>query len=181
MDNSLKKELDKFKMGLFSLNTRRFGTVAEYMIQLLYNFDESKSLAFDKKDNKGNRIEVKFSRVLKENENSIKKENIIFEAKAANVSLRMIKSNEESAFDCNIQQVKTKEFDILYYGLFFDDIIYIYKIKSSMVKNIPGYSDKQHRGNVGEGQFHINNKNILEHEKYLDKKVSYEELYELFS
>lgn len=60
-------------MGLFSLNTRRFGTVAEYMIQLLYNFDESKSLAFDKKDNKGNRIEVKFSRVLKENENSIKK------------------------------------------------------------------------------------------------------------
>lgn len=49
------------------------------------------------------------------------------------------------------------------------------------MKNIPGYSDKQHRGNVGEGQFHINNKNISEHEKYLDKKVTYEELYELFS
>ena len=116
MKYNYEQEIKDFKIGLFSLNTRRFGTVAEYMIQLLYNFDESKSLAFDKKDNKGNRIEVKFSWVLKKNENSIKKENIISEAKAANVSLRMIKTNEESAFDCNIQQVKTKEFDIIYYG-----------------------------------------------------------------
>ena len=181
MSNNYEKEINKFKMGLFSLNTRRFGTVAEYMIQLLYNFEDSKSLAFDKKDCKGNKIEVKFSRVLKENAVSIKKENVISEAKAANLILRMIQSSDNSAFDCNIQQVKTKEFDFLYYGLFFEDIIYVYKIKSQMVKKIPGYSDKQHRGNVGEGQFHINNKNILEHEKYLDKKVSYEELYELFS
>lgn len=181
MRSKFENEIKQFKVGLFSLNTRRFGTVAEEMIQLLYSFNASKSLAFDKKDSSGNKIEVKFSRVLKENDEPIKKENIISEAKAANLLSRMMKSSDISAFDCNIQQVKTKEFDILYYGLFFDDIIYIYKIKSDMVKNIPGYSDKQHRGNVGEGQFHINNKNILEHEKYLDKKVNYEELYELFS
>ena len=61
----------------------------------------------------------------------------------------MMKSSDNSSFDCNIQQVKTKEFDVLYYGLFFEDIIHNYRIKSDLVKNIPGYSDKQHRGNVG--------------------------------
>lgn len=80
-----------------------------------------------------------------------------------------------------IQQVKTKEFDLQYYGLFFDDIIYIYRIKSNDIKKLPGYSDKQHRGNQGEGQFHINDKNISEHNKYLDKKVTYDELYDMFS
>lgn len=103
MNNKLEKEIEQFKIGLFSLNTRRFGTVAEEMIQVLYNFNESKSLAFDKKDSRGNRIEVKFSRVLKENADSIKKENIIFEAKAANLLSRMMKSSDISAFDCNIQ------------------------------------------------------------------------------
>ena len=47
--------------------------------------------------------------------------------------------------------------------------------------NCPGYSDKQHRGNKGEGQFHINNDNIKYHrENNLERKLTYEELYELF-
>lgn len=34
------------------------------------------------------------------------------------------------SFDCNIQQVKRKEFDLLYYGLFFADKIEVYKMTS---------------------------------------------------
>ena len=38
------------------------------------------------------------------------------------------------------------------------------------------FSDKQHRGNVGEGQFHLNDKKIEYHiDNYLLKKMTYEE------
>lgn len=168
-------------MGIFSLNTRRFGTLAELMIQLIYKLFDSKNLAFDKKDKQNKKIEIKFSRVMKKNEERIKIENAISQAKSANIKNRMIKSTDRATFDCNIQQIKTKEFDVLYYGLFFEDKVLIYKIKRESVKSIPGYSDKQHRGNVGEGQFHINDINIGMHKKYLDKILTYEDLYEMFS
>ena len=49
---------------------------------------------------------------------------------------------------------------IRYYGLFFADKILIFKMSSSEVLKCPGYSNKQHRNNIGEGQFHINNDNL---------------------
>ena len=43
------------------------------------------------------------------------------------------------------------------------------------------YSDYQHRGNVGEGQFHINNTTLQNHlDKYLIKWIDYVELYNIF-
>lgn len=33
--------VDDFKRGIFSLNTRRFGNVAELMIQAMYDFDDA--------------------------------------------------------------------------------------------------------------------------------------------
>ena len=151
------------------------------MIQILYKLKDSKTLAYDKVDDDGNKIEVKFSTVLKKSENRIDKENAIKETIAANTEIRKVLTTDDCEYDCNIQQIKTKEFDILYYGLFFYDKIFIYKINSSEVKNLPTYSDKQHRGNVGEGQFHINNTNIKEHQKYFIKEITYEDLYEIFS
>lgn len=48
------------------------------------------------------------------------------------------------------------------------------------LKKIDGYSNKQHRGNKGEGQFHITNSNIKKHRKqHLKDTLSYEELYKL--
>ena len=82
--------------------------------------------------------------------------------------------------DCNIQQVKRKEFDILYYGLFFADKIEIFKMNTSDVFDCPGYSDKQHRGNEGEGQFHLNQDNLDYHRAhYYVASLTYEELYNL--
>ena len=76
-------------------------------------------------------------------------------------------STTKERFDCNIQQVKPKLFDYLIYGIVFTDTTFVYKIHTSEVESINQYSNKQHRGNVGEGQFHIKNSNIDEHQKYL--------------
>src|SRR5690554_5122160 len=115
------KELRLFREGIFELRTRRFGTVAEIMIKKKYNLGESSNLAHDLVEKStGNRVEVKFSTVMKANSAVINENNIIEQCKNANLRNRMVNSIElkDIKFDCNIQQIKRVEFDILYYGLF---------------------------------------------------------------
>lgn len=70
---------------------------------------------------------------------------------------------------------------IFFYGLFFQDRIAIFRATSHEVWLLPHYSNKQHRGNTGEGQFHLNEKTIQYHlDNHLYRWLSYEELYELF-
>ena len=177
--------IEEFRDGIFALRTRRFGTVAEIMIKRLFKLDESGSLAFDKRDrNSGARVEVKFSTVMKENDDKIRDNNVIDQCKKANLANRAMLSSEtgQYSFDCNIQQVKRREFDILYYGLFFADQIEIYKMNSDEILNCPGYSDKQHRGNEGEGQFHLNESNIEYHRShFLVRVLTYAELFRLLN
>ncbi len=178
------EKLKEFRDAIFSLNTRRFGRIAELMIKKIYKFKDSENLAYDLIDNKL-KIEVKFSTVLKKCKNIINEENIITEILNSNLSNRGISytQSENFAFDCNIQQVKVKEFDVLFYGCFFQDKIMICKIKPDQIltdKNI-NYSDFQHRGNNGEGQFHINNITINHHiDNYLLTWLTYSELWDLF-
>lgn len=176
--------IEKFRDGIFALRTRRFGSVAEIMIKKLFKLGESKYLSYDKYDKKKNKkIEVKFSTVMKENSSKIIDDNVIEQCLDANLAVRTIKSNETAnhKFDCNIQQIKCSEFDVLYYGLFFYDKIEIFKIGSNQVRLHKGYSNKQHRGNTGEGQFHINQDNIEYHrKKYLIKTLTYNQLYQIF-
>ena len=173
-----------FRDGIFALHTRRFGTVAEIMVKKIFSLEKAKKNSYDKLDiTQNKRVEIKFSRVMKANEVAINEKTIIDQCLKANLSDRALteKGAQQYPFDCNIQQIKCKEFDILYYGLFFTDIIYIFKMTSQEVKKCVGYSDKQHRGNRGEGQFHINNDTFSYHVKnYLIKKMDYLELYNLF-
>ncbi|WP_314435076.1 hypothetical protein [uncultured Streptococcus sp.] len=192
-------ELDQFKKGIFELNTRRFGTVAEIMIKYhfdcMYSNDKPDDATKSKKgekaknfdlysENYGN-IEVKFSRVL-ESESSITEPSafdIIMNSKSN--STRIVKSSEVKSFDCNIQQVKPKFFHTLFYGLFFGDEIRIYKISDVEYlekKDNPEFSgsDSQHFGNEGEGQFHIKDSNLSFHDQFRVKNFSYEELFNLF-
>ena len=70
--------------------------------------------------------------------------------------------------------------DYLFYGLFFLDGIEIYGIESTKIDTIPGYSNKQHDGNIGEGQFHLNNNSIDFHrKKYIQMELNYDQLFEL--
>lgn len=180
-----KPDIDKFKTGIFGLRTTRFGTVAEIMIKRLYKLSDADSRFYDKLDPiSGEKIEIKFSTALKYNKETITEQNVIEQCYNANTSNRIMRSDEAELyrFDSNIQQVKPKEFDILYYGLFFSDIIEIYKITSADISNQPGYSNKQHKGNTGEGQFHLTKSNISYHRNNnLLRILNYEELYDILS
>ncbi len=178
-------EIQEFRDGIFALRTRRFGTVAELMIDALYNFSKSRNQFHDRYDEiEHQRIEIKFSTVMKTNESAINRSNVIDQCKKANLGNRALNSCDihHYDFDCNIQQVKRSEFDVLYYGLFFADCIAIFKIKSKDIASCLGYSDKQHKGKEGEGQFHLNNNNIDFHiKKYYIDRLTYDELYALFN
>ena len=177
-------EIKEFRDGIFALRTRRFGSIAELMIEALYSFTKSHNQFHDRYDEIGKkRIEIKFSTVMKSNEAVIDRNNIIDQCKKANLGNRALNSEDmlNYDFDCNIQQVKRLEFDVLYYGLFFADRIAIFKMNSNEILSCFGYSDKQHKGNEGEGQFHLNQSSINYHMKHhFLQWLTYEELYVLF-
>ena len=170
-----------FRDGIIDMHTRQFGAVAEIIVMILQDCVKSKKLEFDLIDIKNKKIEVKASKVLRKNKLNITKENfydIIINNSNKNRLLQQ-KNIHETEFDCNIQQIKTELFDKMIYLLFFKDIIEIFEITKQKIisdKNIY-YSDKQHRGNTGEGQFHINNKTYQYHKKhYFIASVTYQEL-----
>ena len=69
---------------------------------------------------------------------------------------------------------KKSIFDELYYILFFADCIEIFNINSNDINEKIKYGDKQHRGNKGEGQFHITNKTYKIHkDNFFNNKLSY--------
>lgn len=179
------EEVREFRDGIFALRTRRFGTVAELMIEALYGFGQSHNQFHDRYDEDTHqRVEIKFSTVMKANEAVINRSNVIDQCKKGNLGNRALQSTEmyNHDFDCNIQQVKHLEFDILYYGLFFADRIAIFKMTSDEVISCAGYSNKQHKGNEGEGQFHLNRNSIDYHMyNHFERWLTYEELYDILN
>lgn len=173
-----------FRRGLFNLRTRRFGTAAELLIQKLLGAAKGRSQFHDLYDDElSHRIEVKFSTVNASSEEPITLKNLLAAITLAGVERAVVFEQwADYRFDCNIQQVKTAEFDILYYGLFFCEVIVIFKIQSTALPADCGifFSNKQHKGNVGEGQFHINNNTLPHHLKnYLYKIISYQDFLDL--
>ena len=169
--------------GIFNLNTRRFGTVAEVMIRRLFKLGRSKNQFHDLYDDLENhRVEVKFSTVRRKNNRTITEDSVLNCIADELSSNRQVKFDEwnKYEFDCNIQQVKRDQFEVLYYGLFFSDKVAIFRIKSDEIGPKIYYSDKQHKGNEGEGQFHLNEKTMKIHlDNYLYQTLTYQELYEL--
>ena len=89
-----------------------------------------------------------------------------------------IEDAKNTTYDCNIQQLKPSEFDILYYGLFFRDKIVIFRANTDVVPQMPGYSIQHNGGH--EYQFHIKKSNYEFHyQNYKYKKITYQELYDL--
>src|SRR5574344_778309 len=173
-------KVNEFKKGLFSLRTRKFGTVSETMMKQLLNLESSTNLAYDMSQGK-KRIEIKSSMAISKVP-TIKEDNIISQIKSVPDMYHLVSTKDasKSNFDCNIQQIKCKDLDELYYSVYFNDSVLIFKMSAKDIKNYEGYCDKQHRYNEGEGQFHINSKNIDYHIKnHLFKKITYKELYNL--
>ncbi|EEF25778.1 conserved hypothetical protein [Ricinus communis] len=58
---------------------------------------------------------------------------------------------------------QARRLDVLYYGLFFEDAVVVFRIPAAMVGERIHYSNAQHKGNTGEGQFHITHHNLQMH------------------
>lgn len=182
MEDKIKNLRDR----IFSLKTRKFGTVNELLVERIVEefglvVEDAKDTSYDRKiDNL--KDEIKGSRVLLESKLKFSKDNII-ECIMNHEVHRMIKFEDAKTktWDSNMQQIKTNLFSTLWYSLFFEDKVLLFKIKNDIIREDSNihYSDKQHRKNEGEGQFHITNKNIQYHvDNYLVKILTYEEVYE---
>lgn len=165
--------LNILKENLKQMAPRPFGeSVGEWLIskiekKLKNRIDSSHDGIIE-----GNRCEIKISRAFEKISNKLSfTEKLLTES-----SIKFVDSKSNVKFDCNIQQVKPNCFDVIIYGVFFDDIIYLFKTDSNTIKsdkNI-GYTDKQHRGNIGEGQFHIKRSNLNYHiDNFLYKKLDW--------
>lgn len=175
---------DQLRDGIFQLNTRRFGTVAEIMVRKLMSLDKAKNIFHDLYDQSGNqRVEVKFSTVRR-NLPALDHSNVIESIAAELVTDRSVNFSEwqQHKFLCNIQQVKKTEFDVLYYGMFFHDCIQIFRITPADIDASIKYGDKQHKGNTGEGQFHISEKTLDIHlQRFYHSTLTYQQLLDLLS
>lgn len=127
---------DLFRDGVFALHTRRFGVVPELMVKRLAGLGAAKTIFHDLHDDlTQQRVEVKFSRVLRSHETPITYENLLVSVASQRASTRMVAFDERRTadYDCNIQQVKRREFDLLYYGLFFSDRVLIFRIRPAEI------------------------------------------------
>lgn len=100
------------------------------------------------------RIEVKASRAVE------------FE-KDEPLYIKALSSDSKKPFDMNFQQIKPACCDVFVWLAVWRDVIKCWVIPSFYIENNPNYSKGQHRGNVGEGQLHLNHDNISQFEKYL--------------
>jgi len=159
-------ELDEFRDGILHLQTRRFATVTELMIRGMTGAGDALNQHHDLFDTRsGQRIEVKFCVVRQRADARITAANVLDVVSSASAQNRRVSFEdwEFHQFGCNIQQVKREDFDVLYYGLFFEDAVVVFRIPAAMVGERIHYSRTQHKGNTGEGQFHITHHNLQLH------------------
>lgn len=102
----------------------------------------------------GIRIEVKTSRAVD------------FEKPDEPLYIKSLASDSKRPFDMNFQQIKPKCADVFLWIAVWRDKIKHWVLSRSEVKNNKYFSKGQHRGNVGEGQLHLNRDNIAEFKKY---------------
>lgn len=104
------------------------------------------------------RIEVKGSRA-------------VHFAKDEPLYIKALLSDSDKPFDMNFQQIKPACCDVFVWLAAWRDMIRYWVIPSYEVEHSPYYSKGQHRGNVGEGQLHLNHDNVHNFDKYLVKST----------
>jgi hypothetical protein len=158
-------DVKTFRDNLFQMNTRRFGKVMEMTIKKMTNTIKPTNIHHDLNTNVGTKVEVKFSRVEKRHNATVNEKNVLDVIENEGLSVRLFPFGEwqTNEFDCNIQQIKKPEFDVLFYGLLFADRVVIFMALPSEIGDNMNYSNKQHKGNEGEGQFHINPRTLQYH------------------
>ena len=121
-----------------------------------YSNDYDLWLSFIYKENvqHGIRIEVKASRAVD------------FKRPDDPLYLKALSSDSKRRFDMNFQQIKPTCAAVFIWIAVWRDKIQHWVLSSDEVKNNKYFSEGQHRGNVGEGQLHLNEKNISDFVSY---------------
>lgn len=101
----------------------------------------------------GIKIEVKASRAVKRESGEA-------------LIIKALSSDSKSGFDMNFQQIKPGCCDVFVWIAVWRDLIRYWVLSSDDVKCNAYYSKGQHRGNTGEGQLWITEKNIREFKQY---------------
>ncbi len=104
------------------------------------------------------RIEVKASRAVDSNSDSQEA-----------LPVKALSSDSDKQFDMNFQQIKPSCCDVFIWVAVWRDVIRYWILTSDEVANDRYFSERQHRGNVGEGQLHLKHDNIDEFAKYAVK------------
>ncbi len=108
------------------------------------------------------RIEVKASRATDSN-------------LSAPLYVKALSSDSEKGFWMNFQQVKPACCDVFVWIAVWRDVIRYWVLSSREVETNPYYSKGQHRGNVGEGQLHLKDDNIVDFDRYEAKSNALEQ------
>ena len=102
----------------------------------------------------GIRIEVKTSRAVD------------FEKPDEPLYIKALASDSNRPFDMNFQQIKPKCADVFIWIGVWRDAIRYWVLASDEVQKNKYFSKGQHRGNIGEGQLHLNRENISDFKNY---------------
>ena len=108
------------------------------------------------------RIEAKASRAVEFNSD-------------APLYVKALAADSAKPFDMNFQQIKPRYCDVFVWISVWRDAIKYWVIPSFTVENSSFYSKGQHRGNIGEGQLHINHLNIHLFDSYLVQSTALEQ------
>lgn len=100
------------------------------------------------------KIEVKTSRAVD------------FEKPNEPLCIKALASDSKRPFDMNFQQIKVRCADIFLWIAVWRDKIRYWILNAKEVKQNKYFSKGQHRGNIGEGQLHLNQDNIFKFTKY---------------
>ncbi len=79
---------------------------------------------------------------------------------------RALSSDTEKDFLMNFQQIKPACCDVFVLVSVWRDIIQYWVLSSKEMEHSQHYSDRQHRGNTGEGQLHIRQDNLTDFRPY---------------
>lgn len=80
--------------------------------------------------------------------------------------VKALSSDSNKRFDMNFQQIKAHCCDVFIWVAVWRDEIKYWVLSSNELKENKNYSPHHHRGNEGEGQLHINERNISQFDKY---------------
>jgi hypothetical protein len=108
----------------------------------------------------GIRIEVKASRAVD------------FEKPEEYLYIKALAIDSNRPFDMNFQQIKPKCADVFLWIAVWRDKIRYWVLNSDELQKNKYFSKGQHRGNVGEEQLHLNQKNISDFDRYETKSTN---------